>query len=256
MGGGNKEEIFIPYRENMQFPLGPNRTITFTGVDSESALYYEKQATDKIKVTIKSEEESSGNSSLDGDINIKLPLEITITNNSNFTVGYIPYKQNFEEYLGSGESQTLTIEKAEEAMYYILQKNNDLSVKVAGDEPSGGLTWLINEKPDINVETFLNTSITGKVNPLTANETYGDPIKMYMIGVQKGNTFVMGINSEGYGGVVYGNMSGGSEKSWQFITAESTQYTVKDTTKLRTVTFDTAPTGELLTWLKANAKQV
>lgn len=404
---GNKEEIFIPYRENMQFPLRPNEMITFDGLDSESAIYYEKQSTKEIVARIKSQvdesnvitgnynstskeytegasyqviQENSSENIQDGkttltlnykvygklpylpgdktlgnpagnkftikiknekitsrddlpsgkdiatstvvggdtlkyskdafeddgslisvvnvskrvtstitikwsstetyiynfdlsevslgkenevieeseEIDIKLPLNITIKNNGKSKVGYIPYKQNFEEYLESGDSIDLTVEKAEEAMYYLLQANEELEVKESSnDEPSiGSESWLINEIPDVNVETFLLQNISGKVNPLTANETYGEPTKMYMIGVQKGNAFIAGTSPEGYGGVMYGSPSGG-EKTWQFLTKESASYTVKDTTKLRTIVFDEPVTDKgLLTWLKSNAKKI
>ena len=403
---GNKEEIFIPYRENMQFPLRPNEMITFDGIDSESAIYYEKQSTKEIVARVKSQVDESSvitgnynstskeytegasyqviqeNSSeniqagktiltlnykvygklpylpaditlgnpvgnkftikiknekitsrddlpsgkdiatstvVGGDtlkyskdafeddgslisvinvskrvtstitikwsntetyiynfdlsdvslgkeneiieeskeINIKLPLNITIKNNGKSKVGYIPYKQNFEEYLESGESIDLTVEKAEEAMYYLLQANKELKVKEStNDEPStGSETWLINENPDISID-ITKVEITGTINPLIANNTYGQPVRLLGIGVQKGQSFYATHHPQAYGGLFYGNLSGGSEKKWQFVTENMEIYTVTNTTKLRTIIFDTAPTGKLLNWLKSNAKKI
>lgn len=61
-------------------------------------------------------------------INITLPLDITITNNSSLEVGFTPYRENSQKYIGSGDSLVLTVNKAEEAMYYIRLKSDDLSI--------------------------------------------------------------------------------------------------------------------------------
>lgn len=149
----------------------------------------------------------------------------------------------------------------------VLSKVNDKYLKNLNDSPifaakkaevvSTGETWLINENPDITVETFIKTDATGKLNPLTGNNTYGNPVKMYMIGVQQNNVFAVATDAQGYGGIMYGVPLDSSDtsgnKTWKFVTENMEIYTVEDTTKLRTITFDTAPTGEFLTWLQANA---
>lgn len=171
------------------------------------------------------------------------------------------------QYIYNGTTKIKDTKKNLKVNGKVFSKVNNKYLKNLNDSPifaakkaevvSAGETWLINENPDITVETFLNTTITGKLNPLTANNTYGDPVKMYMIGVQQNNAFVVGINAQGYGGIMYGLPLDSSDtsgnKTWKFITENMDIYTVEDTVKLRTVTFDTAPTGELLTWLQANA---
>lgn len=177
---------------------------------------------------------------------------------------------DFESFYNWFKENTVKIQDTKRTLKVngkVLSKVNNKYLKNLNDNPifaakkaevvSASETWLINENPDITVETFSNTTITGKLNPLTANNTYGEPVKMYMIGVQQNQSFFAAINAQGYGGIIYGLPLDSSDtsgnKTWKFITENMEIYTVEDTTKLRTITFDTAPTGELLTWLQANA---
>lgn len=198
----------------------------------------------------------------------KADSTITLTEDANVSEEFYNWAITNGNLIKQGESEgsTKTL-KTLKVNGKVLSKVNDKYLKNLNDSPifaakkaevvSAGETWLINENPDITVETFLNTTITGKLNPLTANNTYGEPVKMYMIGVQQNNAFAVGINAQGYGGIMYGLPLDSSDtsgnKTWKFITENMDIYTVEDTVKLRTVTFDTAPTGELLTWLQANA---
>lgn len=103
--------------------------------------------------------------------------------------------------------------------------------------------WIINEKPNLNI-TY-NKSLSGYMNSLTADNTYGDPIKMQSFQIASSSLKLRykGTDSSAIG-VNYQYDNG-----WNF----NLKYTATDTTKLRTITFNTAPTGELLTWLQENA---
>ena len=53
---------------------------------------------------------------------------VTLTNISEQTIGFIPFKENFKVNIEAGNSIELQTVCSEEAMYYLLQENNSLKV--------------------------------------------------------------------------------------------------------------------------------
>lgn len=125
------------------------------------------------------------------------------------------------------------------------------------EETSTKETWIIKEDLPSVTTPINGVLIDGTINPLTGNNTYGEPIKAGILSIGKIIGFNYGPHIPGsmIYGVYYGPIPGGdvSEKIWYYMTADGTRYTASDTTKLRTIVFDTAPTGDLLTWLESNA---
>lgn len=67
--------------------------------------------------------------------NIKLPITMTLTNiNPTYATTYVLYELNVEEKIEVGNSVTITVENPEEAMYYLLQANKDLTVTFVNSE--------------------------------------------------------------------------------------------------------------------------
>lgn len=61
-------------------------------------------------------------------LNITLPLNITLTNNSNHNIGFVPYRQNFTEYISVGDGKVITVDNVSEALYYLVQSNANLLI--------------------------------------------------------------------------------------------------------------------------------
>lgn len=68
------------------------------------------------------------------NIDIKLPITVTLTNNSEHVVTYMLYELNVEEKIAVGNSINITVENSEEAMYYLLQANKDLTITFVNSE--------------------------------------------------------------------------------------------------------------------------
>ena len=89
-------------------------------------------------------------------------------------------------------------------------------------------TWLINESPSINNDTNINESINFICYP-QGIETNGTNIHIYRI-------------SEKFGAIIANTNLNIFQGSW-----------AGPQPQIRTLIFETAPTGDLLTWLQANA---
>lgn len=61
-------------------------------------------------------------------IDITLPLNITLTNNSNHNIGFVPYRQNFTKYIEVGNSEVITVDNVGETLYYLSQANTKLLI--------------------------------------------------------------------------------------------------------------------------------
>lgn len=109
--------------------------------------------------------------------------------------------------------------------------------KVNASGGSQGETWLINEYP-----TFPNNSIEFSISFTSNNTAY---LELYLENAG-GNYYYLNYYSDpsiNEGIVVYSKQPG---KNGTWVYGEA----------YRTITFDTAPTGDLLTWLEANAVKV
>jgi len=100
---------------------------------------------------------------------------------------------------------------------------------------SQGETWLINENPQLKIDgNFLNFTIT-----FTSNNTVYRKLYSADYGAGYWYLFYYEVPEYNQGPLVY-------NKYYQSWIDEA----------YRTITFDTAPTGSLLTWLQANAVKV
>lgn len=64
------------------------------------------------------------------DIQISQSQKITLHNISSKEIGFIPYKENFQVNIASGDLIVIQTKVCEEAMYYLLQANKDLEVSL------------------------------------------------------------------------------------------------------------------------------
>lgn len=64
------------------------------------------------------------------DIEISENQVVTLGNISTREVGFIPFKENFQVNIASGDSVALQTKVSEEVMYYLLQANKDLEVSL------------------------------------------------------------------------------------------------------------------------------
>lgn len=94
-------------------------------------------------------------------------------------------------------------------------------------------TYLINEQPTLNMAVDMN--LTGKMNTLTADNTYG--------GQTTFDNFYAAISSSAeLGGINFGNNDEYvqyAEGDWSFVSSDGDTYTASDTTKLRTIILET-----------------
>lgn len=62
--------------------------------------------------------------------NYEIPLNIQIINKGNTKDSFVPYKENFPVEIAKENSKEIAIITPEEAVYYLLQANEHLEVKL------------------------------------------------------------------------------------------------------------------------------
>lgn len=60
---------------------------------------------------------------------IALDGTVTLTNNSDKVIDFVLFKENFTQSINAEDSLVITVDNAEEVMYYLNQANKDLSVE-------------------------------------------------------------------------------------------------------------------------------
>ena len=115
---------FVPYRENYTYALEAGKTIELTATTSGQALYYLKQVTGNLAVTLIDDfDEATDNITV-----IYLPSQITLANNTSTALNFVPYKENFGEQLAAGDTLTFTATTVGQVLYYLAQANYGFTV--------------------------------------------------------------------------------------------------------------------------------
>ena len=93
------------------------------------------------------------------EIDVKVPAILKISNTSNINIPFVPYRENFVTSLAKGKAIEFSVETSGQALYYLKQATNGLTVeqKTAFDSAADGLT--IFEVPGIM--TLTNTTEKG-----------------------------------------------------------------------------------------------
>lgn len=115
---GEKAVRFTPYKENFVTTVPAGQKLSLVVNTVGQYLYYAKQgfvASDAV-----------------ADIVINVPAKITITNNSEKVMNFIPYKENFQQELLAGQACIFEAKTAGQVLYYLAQDTS-------GAEAVGGL---------------------------------------------------------------------------------------------------------------------
>lgn len=111
---------FVPYKENFTVLVGAGAEYQFEVKTSGQVLYYLAQATEGLEVkTI---------SAFNGGTKLNVPAKITLTNSSDISIGFIPYKENFQYDIVAGDSVELIAENVGQVLYYLAQATDGLEV--------------------------------------------------------------------------------------------------------------------------------
>ena len=118
---------FVPYKENFVTTVDRGDTLYLKAYTVGQYLYYTKNGF----VDTNSTTAGSG-------IVVNVPAKITITNNSDKVMNFIPYRENFQVEVAPKDAYVFEVETAGQVLYYMSQDTNDISIDNA-DEVAGGL---------------------------------------------------------------------------------------------------------------------
>lgn len=125
-----RTERFVPYKENFVTPVAKGTTLYLKAYTVGQYLYYTKNGFVDAGAT-----KPTANATT---IVINVPATITIANNSNKVMNFIPYRENFQVEVKPGEGYAFEAETAGQVLYYMSQDTNDISINDT-DEVTGGL---------------------------------------------------------------------------------------------------------------------
>ena len=123
VNNSDKVVRFAPYKENFTTALGAGESLMLVARTLGQVLYYKKQATNNIAVTI--EDTPADVTDVDVTYNCITPAIVTITNNSGSDINFVPYRENFQYTIGAGDSLEFEVANAGQAIYY---NNQDVYV--------------------------------------------------------------------------------------------------------------------------------
>lgn len=111
---------FAPYKENFNTTLRGGEKLVLTATTVGQVLYYLMQASDSLKVE---RFDTKPVETFDYDVcaTQENPVPITITNNSNRAMSFVPYRENFQYTLAAGESCEFDATTAGQVIYYMNQ---------------------------------------------------------------------------------------------------------------------------------------
>ena len=127
----NLVKTFQAYRENFFTRLAPLdkngegvNAIEFEVKTSGQVFYYLNQATTGLEVsTVESFTED------DKTIKLNVPAKITITNNSDRKISFLPYKENFQFDVLAKDKVELVATNVGQVLYYLAQATDGLEIK-------------------------------------------------------------------------------------------------------------------------------
>lgn len=121
---------FAPYKENFNTTLRGGETLVLTATTVGQVLYYLMQASDSLKVE-RADAKPEAAATYDVCATQENPVSITITNNSDRAMNFVPYRENFQYTLAANESCEFDATTAGQVIYYMNQDvDGVLDVKV------------------------------------------------------------------------------------------------------------------------------
>lgn len=111
---GERAVRFTPYKENFVTTVPAGKKLSLVANTVGQYLYYAKQGFVATEA--------------DGDIAINVPAKITIKNNSEKVMNFIPYKENFQQELEAGQACIFEAKTAGQVLYYLAQDTSGADV--------------------------------------------------------------------------------------------------------------------------------
>ena len=115
----NKSEFaqcFIPFGENFNAKLVAGAIVEFEVKHSNEVIYYLNQATAELEVSVLAEADGAV-----GAVVLNVPAKVTLANIGERPIGFVPFKQNFQQDIAVGDSVVLTTENVNQVLYYMAQ---------------------------------------------------------------------------------------------------------------------------------------
>lgn len=109
---------FTPYKENFVTTVPAGKSLSLKAKTVGQYFYYLKQGFEVSETA--------------GDIEINVPAKITITNNTEKVMNFIPYRENFQMEVASKDVYTFEADTADQVLYYMAQDTT-------GPDVEGGL---------------------------------------------------------------------------------------------------------------------
>ena len=112
---------FIPYKENFVTPVAKGDVYKISVYTLGQYLYYIKQG---FMTAAEAAEKS-----VTATYTIYAPAQITITNNTDKVMNFIPYRENFSYSLAAGAAISFVSKTAGQTLYYMAQDTNEVGVE-------------------------------------------------------------------------------------------------------------------------------
>lgn len=112
-------ESFNPYGENFNARIAAGAIIEFEVKYSNEVIYYLNQATESLHVSVLATSDGEG-------VLLNVPATVTLENISTQTIGFVPFKQNFQQNIAAGDKVVLTTENVNQVLYYMAQAVKDV----------------------------------------------------------------------------------------------------------------------------------
>lgn len=120
-------KTFQAYKENFTTKLAAGQALEFEVKTSGQVLYYLAQATTGLTVEVVEDYTSDD----DTTTKLNVPALITLNNTSTKTIGFIPYRENFQYDIAGGDEVQLTATNVGQVLYYLAQATEGLEVTFA-----------------------------------------------------------------------------------------------------------------------------
>ena len=104
---------FIPYKENFATAIPAGKSVSLVAKTVGQYFYYMKQAETGLTVEV--------DASAAADVVIETPAKITLENNTDKSMFFVPYRENFQVEVKQGESYDFTADTAGQVLYYLAQ---------------------------------------------------------------------------------------------------------------------------------------
>ena len=119
--------MFKPYRENFDVSVPAGTKFEFTSTTVGQCLYYFKQAMTLSGTNVGLVVDKLDDFDVDAIV-IPSPATITLSNTTNRSIGFIPYREHFEYVIKPGDSVTLETKTLGQCLYYMAQSTKGLEV--------------------------------------------------------------------------------------------------------------------------------